>query len=108
MHLKTDDIIRLELDYDSGTLPPPFSHTFKLRIGFAKNFINTQFDIQYTDRDEITEEEIYGEGFTLDDNYHLKNQSSAFVAWIVPIFLRDTSFESDCSSFFEFRTSQFA
>lgn len=69
MHLKTDDIIRLELDYDSGSMPPPFSHTFKLRIGFDKNFINTQFDLRYTDRNEITEEEIYDEGFTPDDDY---------------------------------------
>ena len=70
MHLKTDDIIRLELDFDSGTMPPPFSHTFKLRIGFAKGFLNTQFDIHYTDRDELTEEEIYDEGFTLNDDYN--------------------------------------
>lgn len=69
MHLKTDDIIRLELDYDSGTLPPPFSHTFKLRIGFEKDFLNTQFDIHYTEREEITEEEIYDEGFSLNDDY---------------------------------------
>lgn len=69
MNLKTDDIIRLELDYDSGLLPPPFSHHFKLRISFEKDFLNTQYDIHYTDRDEITEEEIYDEGFSLNDDY---------------------------------------
>ena len=69
MHLKTDDIVRLELEFDSGTVPPPFSHVFKLRIGFEKDFLNTQFDIHYTDREEITEEEIYNEGFTLNDDY---------------------------------------
>src|SRR5690606_27558409 len=68
MHLKSDDIIRLEIEYDSGSIPPPFSHAFKLKIRFEKDFINTQLDLQYTDRDEVTEEEIYNEGFTLNDD----------------------------------------
>lgn len=69
MHLKSDDIIRLELEYGSGTLPPPFSHVFKLRVSFEKNFVNTQFDIHYTDREDLSEDEILNEGFTLDDDY---------------------------------------
>lgn len=69
MNLKSDDIIRLELEYDSGITPPPFSYTFKLRVGFDKNFVNAQFDIHYTDREEISEEEILNEGFSLDDDY---------------------------------------
>ena len=69
MNLKSDDIIRLELEYDSGILPPPFSHTYKLRVGFDKNFVNAQFDLHYTDREEISEEEVFDEGFTLDDDY---------------------------------------
>lgn len=69
MHLRTDDIIRLEIEYDSGTIPPPFSYTFKLRIGMEKDFLNTRFNLQYTDRDEVSEEEIYDEGFTLNDDY---------------------------------------
>lgn len=70
MHLKSDDIIRLELDYDSGPVPPPFSHVFKLKVSFEKNFINTQFDIHYTDREDLQEDEILNEGFTLDDDYN--------------------------------------
>jgi len=69
MHLKTDDIIRLEIEYDSGTIPPPFSHVFKLKLGFEKDFINTSFKLHYTDRDEVTEDEILNEGFTLNDDY---------------------------------------
>ena len=69
MNLKSDDIIRLELEYDSGILPPPFSHTFKLRVGFDKNFVNAQFDLHYTDREEVSEEEVFDEGFTLNDDY---------------------------------------
>ncbi|QDH77523.1 hypothetical protein FKX85_00085 [Echinicola soli] len=70
MLLKSDDIKRIEIDYDSGIIPPPFSHVFKLKISFERGFINTQFTIHYTDRDELTEEEIYAEGFTEEDDYH--------------------------------------
>lgn len=69
MHLKSDDIIRLEIDYDSGTVPAPFSHVFKLKVSFEKIFINTQFDIHYTDREDLSEEEIINDGFTLEDDY---------------------------------------
>ncbi|WP_154853334.1 hypothetical protein [Cyclobacterium xiamenense] len=69
MHLKSDDITRLEIDYVTGEIPPPFSHVFKLKLSFSKNFVNTQFDIQYTDREELSPEEITDEGFTLADDY---------------------------------------
>lgn len=70
MHLKSDDIIRLVIDFDSGAVPAPFSHVFKLKLNFDKNFINTQFEIQYTDRDDLSEEEILNEGFSLEDDYN--------------------------------------
>jgi len=69
MFLKSDDIKRLEIEFTSGVVPPPFSNVFKLKIGFEKDFINTQFNIHYTDREELSEEEILSEGFTLDDDY---------------------------------------
>ncbi|MGY6744247.1 MAG: hypothetical protein ACXIUQ_16025 [Cecembia sp.] len=74
MHLKTEDLIRLELDYDSGVIPPPYSHMFKLKIGFGKNFLDTTLDLMYTDREELTEEEILDEGFTLKDDFHFHGE----------------------------------
>src|SRR5690606_20964211 len=69
MHLKSDDIIRLVIEYDSGSVPAPFSHGYKLKLSFGKNFINTQFEIRYKDREDLSEEEILEEGFTLEDDY---------------------------------------
>lgn len=69
MHLKSDDIIRLELDYTTGDIPPPFNHVYKLKLSFERNFVNTQFEIQYLHREELSEAEILNEGFTLDDDY---------------------------------------
>ncbi|KEO74591.1 hypothetical protein [Anditalea andensis] len=74
MHLKTDDIIRLEIEFDSGSIPPPFSHTYKIKTGFEKDFVNTQFDITYTEREELSEDEIYEEGFTPEDDYSFKGE----------------------------------
>ena len=42
MHLRTEDLTRIEIEYDSGVIPPPYSHIFKLKIGFGKNFLETQ------------------------------------------------------------------
>lgn len=74
MHLKSDDITRLEVDYQTGEVPPPFSHVFKLKLSFGKNFVNTQFDIQYTGREDMTPEEITDEGFTLEDDYRFTGE----------------------------------
>jgi len=74
MHLKKEDIVRLEIDFDSGSIPPPFSHVYKLKIAFEKGFVNTQLDLQYTEREELSEDEILDEGFSLDDDYSYKGE----------------------------------
>lgn len=74
MHLKTEDLIRLEIDFDSGLIPPPYSHTFKLKIGFGKNFLDTTLDLTYTDREELSPEEIFDEGFTENDDFHFHGE----------------------------------
>ncbi|MCH7402192.1 hypothetical protein ACFOUP_18705 [Belliella kenyensis] len=83
MHLKTDDLMRLEIDFESGSIPPPFSHRFKLKLNFEKNFLNTSLDMEYTHREELTDEEILNEGFTLEDDYHWKGELHN--AWVAPI-----------------------
>lgn len=74
MHLKTEDLARLEIEFDSGVIPPPYSHVFKLKIGFGKNFLDTQLDMEYTDREDLSEEEILNEGFSLEDDYHFQGE----------------------------------
>jgi hypothetical protein len=74
MHLKTDDLTRLEIVFESGLVPPPYSHIFKLKISFGKLFMDTTLDLVYTDREEISEEEILDEGFTLDDDFHFQGE----------------------------------
>ncbi len=63
------------------SVPAPFSHydTFKLFIDSEKK-INVDFSINYIDRDELDEEEILEEGFSMDDNYSWKGAVPAL--WI--------------------------
>jgi hypothetical protein len=59
----------LVLEYDSGIIPPPFSHVFRLSLDWSKGDLSAQLDLHYTDREELKEEEIFDEGFSLEDNY---------------------------------------
>lgn len=62
-------ITGLVLEYDSGILPPPFSHVFRLALEWSKGDLETQLDLHYTDREGLSEEELLDEGFSLQDDY---------------------------------------
>ena len=47
------------LEYDSGIVPPPYSHVFRLSLDWSKGDLSAQLDLHYTDREELTEEEIF-------------------------------------------------
>ncbi len=63
------------------SVPAPFSHydTFKLFVD-SETKLNVDFSINYIDRDELSEEEILEEGFSMDDNYTWKGGVPAL--WI--------------------------
>ncbi|WP_128543559.1 hypothetical protein [Larkinella soli] len=61
----------LEIRYQSAqSVPPPYSNFYTM-IGRTdpSGGLAVAFSITYTDRDEIDEDEIIGEGFTGDDDY---------------------------------------
>ncbi|MBO0929639.1 hypothetical protein [Fibrella aquatilis] len=54
----------------AGMIPPPFTHYYTLEAkSTAANALHIDFSITYTDREELDEEDITGEGFTLNDNF---------------------------------------
>ena len=73
----------LVLEYDSGIVPPPFSHVFRLALDWSKGNLNAQLDLHYTDREELTEQEIFDEGFSLEDDY--RYQGNVPSVWIGPV-----------------------
>lgn len=54
-------------------VPAPFAHfyTLKMDIQSAED-LRVDFDIRYTDRQELSEDEIFDEGFSMDDDYKWK------------------------------------
>lgn len=66
--LETNSIITFE--YNTGPIPPPFCHKYKIAVSKSDHDkYQITLNLEYYDRDEITEEEIFDEGFTLDDDY---------------------------------------
>lgn len=83
MHIRTEDLSSIEIQFDSGVVPPPYSHIFKLKINFSVKALETSLDLIYTDREELTEEEIFDEGFSLDDDFHFNGDISKI--WEKPL-----------------------
>jgi hypothetical protein len=73
----------LVLEYDSGILPPPFSHVFRLSLDWSKLGLQAQLDLHYTDREELSEQEILDEGFGLDGDYRFDGKIAT--VWIRPL-----------------------
>ncbi len=67
-HIET--FTKITIEYITGPIPPPFCHRYKVEISKSSSE-DYQVDLQleYYDRDEITEEEIFEEGFSVDDDY---------------------------------------
>lgn len=74
----TSLIVRFQ---SAGMIPPPFTHYYTLEAKpTAKNTLHVDFSITYTDREELDEEDITGEGFTLNDNFSWSGNLGA--AWL--------------------------
>jgi hypothetical protein len=63
----------ITFEYNSGPIPPPFCHKYKIVIS-KKDKLYVSLDLEYFDRDELTEEEIYEEGFTDDDDFRWEGE----------------------------------
>ncbi|RRB07062.1 hypothetical protein [Larkinella rosea] len=61
----------VEIRYQTAqVVPPPYAHFFTIAIrSMDDKGLQIDFTMTYTDRDELEEEEITGEGFTANDDY---------------------------------------
>lgn len=62
-------INQLGISFETLSVPPPYSHTYSFSIKLAPNGINLQYQLAYTHRDELSEEEIWEEGFSGQDDF---------------------------------------
>jgi hypothetical protein len=62
-------------------VPAPFSHYYTLKLDIlSKDELHVDFSISYTNRENMDEDEILDEGFSLDDDYRWKGSVPA--VWI--------------------------
>ncbi|TLV03126.1 hypothetical protein [Dyadobacter luticola] len=54
----------------ASVVPAPYSHFYTLKMDItSEKDIEVDFKITYLDRDEVSEDELFDEGFTNDDDY---------------------------------------
>jgi hypothetical protein len=58
----------------SALIPAPFAHAIEMHFSRSADVLNYKFDLEYLDREQLTEEEILEEGFTLEDNLTLEGK----------------------------------
>lgn len=69
MTIDWESLASLEVALYTGTLPPPYRHQIHTRLQKGEAGWKVTFTIEYLDRDEVSEEEILEEGFTLEDDF---------------------------------------
>ena len=53
----------------NADIPPPYSHIYHITINENPSYLTLSFRLRYTDRDELSEDEIFEEGFGPDDDF---------------------------------------
>lgn len=69
MKFDKNQLSGITIEFESGAIPPPFSHVYRLALTWTSDSLDTNLVLHYTDRDELSDEEILEEGFTLTDDY---------------------------------------
>ncbi len=74
------DFKQVEILFETASIiPAPFSNRIDLKIQNKGDLLSVDFTIHFTDREDLSEEEIYEEGFTPNDDYAWKGDLSK--AW---------------------------
>ena len=73
----------IDIHYQTLVLPPPYAYTYRLWIELASSELRVSLDWQYTGRDELSEEEVWEEGFSPNDDFRWKGNLPS--AWLPPL-----------------------
>lgn len=73
MTLNKTSWISLQIKFQTaGIMPPPYAYFYTLLLRPQNNSLEVDLTLQYLDRDELDEETILDEGFSLNDDYTWK------------------------------------
>lgn len=74
---KKSSLQRIDIMFETLSVPPPYSYAYTFRLRFRTDSVEVEYELHYTDRDELSEEEIWEEGFTLSDDYRWEGELPA-------------------------------
>lgn len=85
MNIDPQDVHTFRVEFDAGNhVPPPFHYAYTLEVKLSDPEVPSTYEIHYLHREELTEEEILEEGFTLNDDW--KWQGNLPVNWQKAIY----------------------
>ncbi|PZX55717.1 hypothetical protein [Algoriphagus chordae] len=72
MKKSNDHTSGIVIEFDSGIIPAPYSHVYRLSLDWSNAELLAELELHYTDREDLTEDEILDEGFTANDDFSFK------------------------------------
>ena len=66
--------MKITISYQPQQLPPPFAYACVLDIDLSATAIDASLQVEYLDRDAVSDDELRAEGFTRDDDFEWKGQ----------------------------------
>ncbi|PZX52779.1 hypothetical protein LV84_03389 [Algoriphagus ratkowskyi] len=74
MKKSNDHTSGIVIEFDSGIIPPPYSHVYRLSLDWSNSELIAELELHYTDREDLMEDEILDEGFTSNDDFSFKGK----------------------------------
>ncbi|WP_420578413.1 hypothetical protein [Ekhidna sp.] len=68
--------MKITISYQPQHLPPPFAYACVLDIDISATAIDASLQLEYLDRDAVSDDELRAEGFTRDDDFEWNGKIS--------------------------------
>jgi len=107
MSIDATSVRAFEIKYETeSSIPAPYAHFYHLKAAFdADTSLRVEYQLHYLDRESLSEEEITGEGFTMNDNFSWKGSLPGIWSEVIRRLFADTTLRpgsgSEHEAFFE-------
>lgn len=73
MNIDPQEVYTFKVHFETSEhVPPPYYNTYNLEVKPGEEGTPASYEIKYLHREELSEEEIFEEGFTLEDDWQWK------------------------------------
>lgn len=82
----------------NDSIPPPYAHYYSVEVSKNPSYLTLSFKLQYTNREELSEEEILEEGFGPDDDFSWKGNLNKVWKQQLDAMLEQTTLHPNAAS----------